>query len=101
MADEFNTSGNWWDSSRSRFESGTSSSSLGLNNLGGFEWPTDMADIKARTTMDSLSVSVSSVVLQETQKLQAHESASAGDPSLHMMGLGLSTQAIDWNQALL
>lgn len=62
-----------------------------------------MADIKARSTMDSLSVSVSSVVLQETQKLQGHESAAAaaGDPSLHMMGLGLSTQAMDWNQALL
>ncbi|XP_059444070.1 transcription factor bHLH123 isoform X2 [Corylus avellana] len=99
MADEFNTSGNWWDSSRSRFESGTSSSSLGLNN---FEWPTDMADIKARTTMDSLSVSVSSVVLQDTQKLQGHDqSAGAADSGLHMMGLGLSTQAMDWNQALL
>ncbi|KAK4576386.1 hypothetical protein RGQ29_027092 [Quercus rubra] len=103
MADEFNTSGNWWDStSRSRFESGTSSSS-GLNNSGSFGWPTDMADIKARTnTMDSMSsVSGSSVVFQEPQKLQGHESAGGGDPSLQMMGLGLSTQAMDWNQSLL
>lgn len=103
MADEFNTSGNWWDStSRSRFESGTSSSS-GLTNLGSFVWTTDMAEIKARTnTMDSMSsVSGSSVVFQEPQKLQGHESAGGGDPSLQMMGLGLSTQAMDWNQSLL
>lgn len=103
MADEFNTSGNWWDStSRSRFESGTSSSS-GLNNSGSFGWPSDMADIKSRThTMDSMSsVSGSSVVFQEPQKLQGHESAGGGDPSLQMMGLGLSTQAMDWNQSLL
>ncbi|GMY31572.1 transcription factor bHLH123-like [Fagus crenata] len=104
MADEFNTSGNWWESSsRTRFDqSGTSSSSSGLNNsLGSFGWPADMADIKARTTMDSMSVSGSSVVFQDTQKLQGHESASGGDPSLQMMGLGLSTQAMDWNQTLL
>ncbi|XP_040988707.1 transcription factor bHLH123-like isoform X1 [Juglans microcarpa x Juglans regia] len=101
MADEYNTSGNWWDSSRSRFESGTSSSS-GLNNLGSFGWPPDMAEIKARSTaMDSISVSGSSVVFQDTQKLQGHDSVGGGDPNLHMMGLGLSTQAMDWNQALL
>ncbi|KAF5461038.1 hypothetical protein F2P56_020865 [Juglans regia] len=101
MADEFNTSGNWWNSSRTRFESGTSSSSA-LNSLGSFGWPNDLAEIKARTTMDSMSVSGSSVVFQDTQKLQGHESAGASDdPNLHMMGLGLSTQAMDWNQTLL
>ena len=52
--------------------------------------------------MDSMSsVSGSSVVFQEPQKLQGHESAGGGDPSLQMMGLGLSTQAMDWNQSLL
>ncbi|KAG6685669.1 hypothetical protein I3842_12G123100 [Carya illinoinensis] len=102
MADEFNTSGNWWNSSRSRFESRTSSSSSALNSLGSFGWPNDLAEIKARTTMDSMSVSGSSVVFQDTQKLQGHESAGASDdPNLHMMGLGLSTQAMDWNQTLL
>lgn len=102
MADEFNTSRNWWDSSRTRFESGTSSSSSALNSLGSFGWPTELAEIKARASMDSLSLSGSSVVFQDTQKLQGQESAGAGDdPNLHMMGLGLPTQAMDWNQTLL
>ncbi|GMJ05167.1 PERICYCLE FACTOR TYPE-A 6 [Hibiscus trionum] len=96
MADEFNTGTNWWDSSRT---AGSSSSSSGLNNsLGGFGWATEMADIKtaaaARSSMDSVSsVSGSSVVFQDNQKLQAMD--------LQMMGLGLSSQAMDWNQALL
>lgn len=101
MADEFNSSGNWWESTRSRFESGTPSSSSGVNNLGSFAWATDMADIKARTTIDTMSVSPSSVVFQDIQKLQGHESAGGSDPNLQMMGLGLSTQAMDWNQAIL
>ncbi|KAE8680182.1 bHLH112 protein [Hibiscus syriacus] len=82
MADEFNTGTNWWDSSRT---AGSSSSSSGLDNrLGSFGWATEMADIKtaaaARSSMDSVSsVSGSSVVFQENDKLQA----------------------MDWNQALL
>lgn len=51
--------------------------------------------------MDSMSVSDSSVVFQDAQKLQGHDSVGGGDPNLQMMGLGLSTQAMDWNQALL
>ncbi|XP_021905804.1 transcription factor bHLH123 isoform X2 [Carica papaya] len=99
MADEFNTSTNWWDSSRNRFDSGSSSSSSGINSLGGsFGWPTEMVDIKARSSMDSVSVSGSSVVFQDTQKLQGSDS---GGDHLHMMGLGLSSPAMDWNQALL
>ncbi|KAK8648517.1 hypothetical protein V6N13_129267 [Hibiscus sabdariffa] len=75
MADEFNAVTNWWDSSRT--PAGSSSSSSGLNNsLGSFGWPTEMADVKtaaaARSSMD-----------------------------LQMMGSGLSSQAMDWNQALL
>ncbi|XVE80260.1 hypothetical protein DITRI_Ditri14bG0125700 [Diplodiscus trichospermus] len=106
MADEFNSGTNWWDSSRSasnnQFDatSGSSSSSTtsGVSNsLGSFGWATEMVDIKpaARSSMDSVtSVSGSSVVFQDTQKLH-------GD--LHMMGLGLSShhQGVDWNQALL
>ncbi|XWS27924.1 hypothetical protein CRYUN_Cryun25bG0022100 [Craigia yunnanensis] len=108
MADEFNTVTNWWDSSRSttnnRFDATAgSSSSSGLNNsLGSFGWATEMVDIKAaaRSSMDSVSsVSGSSVVYQDTQKLQGGPDHSPGD--LHMMGLGLSSQAMDWNQALL
>ncbi|XP_017979564.1 PREDICTED: transcription factor bHLH123 isoform X1 [Theobroma cacao] len=106
MADEFNTGTNWWDSSRTntRFDAaGSSSSSSGLNNsLGSFGWATEMVDIKAaRSSMDSVSsVSGSSVVFQDTPKLQGvPDHPPPGD--LHMMGLGLSSQAMDWNQALL
>ncbi|PON67634.1 Myc-type, basic helix-loop-helix (bHLH) domain containing protein [Trema orientale] len=117
MADEFQTSGNWWDSSRStsRFEAGTSPSSSALNSLGSFGWSSttttdnnnnnnnNMVDIKSRSSMDS---GTSSMVFHDTQKLQQGQdssspAATAGDPGLHMMGLGLSSQAMDWNQAAL
>ncbi|XVF34125.1 hypothetical protein REPUB_Repub18cG0030800 [Reevesia pubescens] len=99
MTDEFNTGTNWWDSSRT---AGSSSSSSGLNNsLGSFGWATEMVDIKAaRSSMDSVSsVSGSSVVFQDNPKLQIGPDHPHSD--LHMMGLGLSSQAMDWNQALL
>lgn len=98
MADEFSTTSNWWDSSRNRFDSGSSSSSSGLNSLGSFAWPTEMVDVKGRPSMESVSVSDSSVVFHDTQKLQQGHDSGA---DLHMMGLGLSSQAMDWNQALL
>lgn len=51
--------------------------------------------------MDSGSVSgTTSMVFHDTQKLQGSDSASGGDPNLHMMGLGLNSQATDWNQTL-
>jgi hypothetical protein len=37
-----------------------------------------------------------------TQKLQLSDSSTSNnDSNLHMMGLGLSSQTIDWNQASL
>ncbi|OMP04551.1 hypothetical protein COLO4_09526 [Corchorus olitorius] len=97
MADEFNTGTNWWDSSRSsnnnnnsRFDATGSSSSSSLGNFG---WATEM-DLKAaaaaaaRSSMDSVSSVSGSSVIQT-------------GPDLHMMGLGLSTQPMDWNQAAL
>ncbi|CAN1775036.1 Transcription factor bHLH123 [Linum perenne] len=117
MADEFNTSINWWDSSRNRFDNSTdgggaggggaasSSSSSGLTSLGGgggggcFSWAAapDMTEaVKSggggsgggggRSSMDSVSVSTA---------------ADTSADHIHMMGLGLSSHAIDWNQALL
>ncbi|KAG8637098.1 transcription factor bHLH123 isoform X2 [Manihot esculenta] len=98
MADEFNTTTNWWESSRNRFDTGPSSSSSGLNSLGSFAWPSEMVDVKGRSSIESATVSDSSVVFHDTQKLQqGHDSG----PDLHMMGLGLSSQAMDWNHALL
>jgi hypothetical protein len=48
--------------------------------------------------METVSVSDSSVAFHDSQKLQQGHDSSA---DLHMMGLGLSSQAMDWNQALL
>lgn len=122
MADEFQVgSGNWWDSStssRTRFDRGsTAAASTSVNssiNMGSFGWPTEI--VAARSSMDS-SVSMSGgsmlfppAVDHSSQKLQAHESSSAGgsgegsmlpDPNLQIMGLALSSQAMDWNQAAL
>ncbi|KAA8526897.1 hypothetical protein F0562_008874 [Nyssa sinensis] len=100
MADEFQIgSGNWWDSSRNRFDSGSSSSSsTALTSIGSFGWATEIADTKARSSMDSGSVSGSSNVFQDTQKLQTPDSTGGGalaDSNLQMMGLGLSSQPID------
>lgn len=106
--DQFQASANWWESARNvRFESGESQpSSSGLTNMGNFAWQQHdhMVDMKTRSSMDnSMSASgSSSVVFHDTQKLQPPDSAtSSNDPNLHMMGLGLSSQAMDWNQASL
>ncbi|KAK7318687.1 hypothetical protein RJT34_03392 [Clitoria ternatea] len=59
-----------------------------------------MVDIKPRSSMDNSS----SVVFHDTahhnnnNKLQPSDSDSSNDPNLHMMGLGLSSQPMDWNQ---
>uniref|UniRef100_A0A2P2JMS2 BHLH domain-containing protein n=1 Tax=Rhizophora mucronata TaxID=61149 RepID=A0A2P2JMS2_RHIMU len=57
-----------------------------------------MANVKERSSMESVSVSDSSSVFHDTQKLQHSEESPA---DLHIMNLGLSSQAMDWNQALL
>ncbi|CAK9157646.1 unnamed protein product [Ilex paraguariensis] len=94
MADEFQLgSGNWWDSPRSRFESGSTPSTTTTNSLVRFGWPTEIVDIKATSSIDSVSDSRSSIVFQDTQKLQV--------PDPNLIGLGLSSQGMDWNQALL
>ncbi|KAG6600752.1 Transcription factor basic helix-loop-helix 123, partial [Cucurbita argyrosperma subsp. sororia] len=61
MAEEFQSSGNWWDATRSRYEAGISPSSSAITTF------VDHPD----------------------------SGAGAGDPNLHIMGLGL-----DWNQPL-
>lgn len=117
MADEFNASTNWWESSRNRFDSGSSSSATsGLNSSNSsFGWPVtthhhhhhhQMMDIKpntaapTRSSIDSsASVSGSSVVFQDSPKLQQSPPV---DSDLQMMGLCLSSpSSLDWNQALL
>ncbi|XP_027355369.1 transcription factor bHLH123-like [Abrus precatorius] len=112
--DQFPASGNWWESARNvRFESGESqsiSSSSGLTNIGNFGWQqhdTVQQDMKPRSnsSMDNSVSGSSSLVFHDThhqKQLQPHDSAtSSNDPNLHMMGLGLSSQAMDWNQASL
>ncbi|KAK7262690.1 hypothetical protein RJT34_30266 [Clitoria ternatea] len=108
--DQFQASGNWWESARNvRFESGEtqSTSSTGLTNIGNFGWQQhDMVELKARSSsMDNSASGSSSVVFHDQNKrIQPHHHDSAtstNDPNLHMMGLGLSSQAMDWNQASL
>lgn len=57
-------------------------------------------DIKANSSMDSASVPGNSETFRDTHKLQDSNSECV-DPNLHMMGLSLSPQAVDWHQALL
>ncbi|KAK4286022.1 hypothetical protein QN277_002637 [Acacia crassicarpa] len=79
--DQFQATGNWWDSASTRnstrFETEASQSS-------NFAWQdTDMSshhDLKPRSSM------------------AASPSSSDPNPNLHMMGLGLSSQTLDWNQ---
>lgn len=107
MADEFQLgSGNWWDTTRSS----TPAPSSTLSSMGSYGsshgWQTDIMDIKTRSTMDqSASVSGNSIVFTDPQKLQEpHDESSGGgflaDPSLQMMGLGLSSHNMDWNPPL-
>ncbi|KAG8492521.1 hypothetical protein CXB51_009776 [Gossypium anomalum] len=72
MADEFNPGPNWWDRTAAPSSSSSSSSSSVLNNsLGTFGgWNPEMADIKARSPMDSISSSSSS----------SHQSSSQFSP---------------------
>lgn len=110
MADEYQAGicgGSWWDSSKNRFDSGSSSTSSSINNIGNFGWQGDMVDLKSRSPMDSMTPG-SSMVFEDTQKLQGPDNSSGDSGSgsgltetnLQMMRLGLS-QPVDWNQALL
>ncbi|XP_031102185.1 transcription factor bHLH123-like [Ipomoea triloba] len=114
MAEEFQLgSGNWWvsasSSSRNRFDGSSSSSSsaaaaassalhmssnsnsvsMGISSFG-WAAPGEVVDIKAaaaaRSSLDSASPTPSGGVLV--------------DPNLQIMGLGLSSQPLDWNQSL-
>ncbi|KAL8510476.1 hypothetical protein ACS0TY_017331 [Phlomoides rotata] len=101
MADDFQLgSGSWWDSSRNRFDGGgttpSPSISTTLNSIASFGWPTEMVDMKNRSSMDSATASTGgSMVLQG-----GHDETSAAASNMQMMGLGLSSQ-MEWNQAFL
>ncbi|KAK6946817.1 hypothetical protein RJ641_000290 [Dillenia turbinata] len=107
MADEFQTgicSVNWWDTSRNRYNSGssppTSSSSSAVlnNNVQNFGW--QQGD--RSTTVDSSSVSTTSMVnSQDNSASNTGASSVITDHNLQIMGLGLSRQGIDWNQTLI
>ncbi|KAL0362748.1 UNVERIFIED_CONTAM: Transcription factor [Sesamum calycinum] len=107
MADEFQVgSGNWWDTSRNRFDAGTApppSISTTLNAIASFGWPTEMEDMKSRSSMDSGPGTGGSLVLQggHDQSSAAATGGGLGNLNLQMVGLGLSSQGMDWNQTLL
>ncbi|KAL0443459.1 UNVERIFIED_CONTAM: Transcription factor [Sesamum latifolium] len=107
MADEFQVgSGNWWDASRTRFDAGTTppaSISTTLNAIASFGWPTEMEEMKSRSSMDSGPATGVSLVLQggHDQSSAAATGGGLGNLNLQMVGLGLSSQGMDWNQTLL
>ncbi|KAK4420706.1 Transcription factor [Sesamum alatum] len=85
--------GNWWDASRNRFDgAGTTPASISttLNAIASFGWPTEMVETKSRSSMDSA-----------TPSSAAGHGGVLANQNLQMMGLGLSSQSMDWNQALL
>ncbi|KAL2327867.1 hypothetical protein Fmac_021294 [Flemingia macrophylla] len=101
--DQFQGSGNWWESTRNvRFESGESQSSS--SNMGNYGLQNHY-DMARSSSMDNCASGGSSVVFHDQKQLQVHHHDSATsthDPNLHMMGLGLSSQPMDvWNQASL
>lgn len=92
---------NWWDTSRNnmRFDQSGTSQTSSSNNIVDFAWQnSDMVDIKPRSS--SMDDNSSIVFHDDTQKLQQPQDSSTTsiDPNLHMMGLGLSSHAMDWNQ---
>ncbi|KAG8386232.1 hypothetical protein BUALT_Bualt03G0127500 [Buddleja alternifolia] len=110
MADEFQLgSGNWWDTSRTRFDSGTTPPSISttLNSMASFGWPPpEMVDMKlSRPSMDSGTASGGGAMMSHDGHDQSSVGGNGGvlgNPNLQMMGLGLSSQGMDtWNQTLL
>ncbi|XAR67503.1 hypothetical protein NMG60_11002282 [Bertholletia excelsa] len=100
MAEEFHTGGgSWWDSSRR-----PPPPSSDLAGTGGFGWLPEM-DLRARSSVDSAAGSSGSAVLSNPQKLHGQDSGASGgvaaDLNLQMIGLGLSSQAMDWNPTIL
>lgn len=112
MADDFQSricsGGSWWNLARSAGLDGTASvsCSTAITDMGGggFSWATaELAEPKARSGEESAgSVSGSSVSFQDTPKLPPSDvGPSVIDSTLQMPGFSLSTQSIDWTQALL
>lgn len=97
--DEFHLgSGNWWDTSRNRFDGGSTTPALiptTLNAIASFGWPPEMVDMKSRSSIDSATP-------PSADQPSARGGGGVSDnPNLQMMELGLSSQSLDWNQSLL
>lgn len=121
MSDEFQSgvcSGNWWNSSprNGLHASGSVPCSTSISEIGSFAgWSSEVVDMRVRSCEESVSVSDSSMVFQDSQKPQGSDSVSGGgggsggsnnntilmDSTLQMMGYGLSNPTMDWNQGLL
>ncbi|KAK6132752.1 hypothetical protein DH2020_033557 [Rehmannia glutinosa] len=104
MGDEFHLgSGSWWDTTRNRFDGGTTTPSASisttLNTIASFGWPTE--DTKASTTTAASGGGGGSMVLQGGDDQSSADGAVLANQNLQMMELGLSSHNLDWNQALL
>ncbi|PNY11316.1 transcription factor bHLH123-like protein [Trifolium pratense] len=98
--EQFQASGNWWETParNMRYESIEQQQQQQSSSFGGWQQQ------QQHQHHDTMSASGSSSVVfhDTTQKLQPSDSSTSNnDSNLHMMGLGLSSQTIDWNQASL
>ncbi|XP_060200206.1 transcription factor bHLH123-like isoform X1 [Lycium barbarum] len=111
MAEEFQLgSGNWWENntstSRNRFDSGSSNTPTTSSSTSNYSnWPTEThVDIKPRTFLDSGSVLESSGGggIGGGGGGGGDGVLSSHDSNFQIMGLGLTSQAHEWNhQSLL
>ncbi|XP_051124787.1 transcription factor bHLH123-like isoform X2 [Andrographis paniculata] len=105
MADEFQLgSGNWWETSRSRFDGETTSATVPTTlsaMAASFGWPIEVGDMKPPRP--------NSIDSDGSMLLQGADHAGGGGGggvladhnNLQMMGLGLPSQGFDWNPTLL
>ncbi|XP_045806662.1 transcription factor bHLH123-like isoform X2 [Trifolium pratense] len=102
--EQFQASGNWWETParNMRYESiEQQQQQQQSSSFGGWQQQQQQQQHQHHDTM-SASGSSSVVFHDTTQKLQPSDSSTSNnDSNLHMMGLGLSSQTIDWNQASL
>ncbi|KAL3850795.1 hypothetical protein ACJIZ3_012677 [Penstemon smallii] len=107
MADEFH---NWWDTSRNRFESGTTTTAIPtsinsstLNSIASYGWQTDMKSTRPCMDHSEPDSGGSNLVLQRGLDQQSSNSTVLANTNLQMMGLGLSSQTSmdNWNQTLI
>ncbi|XP_058073000.1 transcription factor bHLH112-like isoform X2 [Magnolia sinica] len=103
MAEDFQAwicSENWWNSTRNGFSNCLSPCSKAVKDFRSFEWSrSDVDEMKERSCGELASASNSSIVTEVSDSING--GSMLMDSTLQMMGCGLPSPTIDWNQALL